>query len=234
MFIGAEQILGILDSYRLIWISGRPGGHKTALAFMIAKRFLESGYRLVTNSRSVWADDLKDVDLDHNNHLHSVVLLDEGGLYFKASRQIEEIASYVAKMDQIFIIPSFWAPAKIAQAINIQPVVSLKATGLPIIVYKWRVDVGATKDKGIFFWWDPKEIYGVYSRQDPGEDPEEIIKFLISKKDQYRKRYGRKTSDEVFKLETVSEAEQFMEAAQIMEATTSDFATLSHRSHKKR
>lgn len=232
--IGAESILGVLDMYRLIWISGRFGGHKTALAFQISKRYLEKGYKLVTNSRSIWADDINDIQLDENNHLKSVVLLDEGGLYFKMGRQIEQIAAYAAKMDCIYIIPSFFPPAKLAQIINIQPVVSLKSTGLPVIIYKWRVDIGAHHEKGFFIWWQPSEIYGIYSRQDPGDDPDEIINFLVERSNDYRKRYGREESNKVSSLEAITEGDKFIEAAEVFETATDDFEAVFKRGNKRR
>lgn len=233
-FINAESILGVLDMYRLIWISGRFGGHKTALAFKIAERYLKKGYKLATNSRSIWADDLDSIRLNEKNQLKAVCILDEGGLYFKAGRQVEQIAAYAAKMDVVYIIPSFWPPTKAAQIINIQPVVSLKATGLPVIIYKWRVDIGQFKEKGWFAWWNPSEIYGIYSRQDPGEEPERIVKFLVDRSNEYRKRYGRNTTDEVFKLDTISEAEQIIEASEVIAGAAGDFASVFEGRNRKR
>lgn len=234
MFIQADNIMSILEMYRLIWISGRFGGHKTALSFKIAQIFLERGYNLITNTRTIWADDIKEIKLNEHNQLKSVILLDEGGMYFKASRQIEQIAGYAAKMDCIYIIPSFWPPAKAAQIINIQPVISLKAAGIPLILYKWRVDLGQTKERGMFGWWNPQETYGVYSRQDPGCEPEDIIDFLVQKSDEYRTAYGRKTRNEIFNLEVVSEGDKILEAAQIMAESQSDIATVFKGKNRKR
>lgn len=233
-FINAESILGVLDMYRLIWISGRFGGHKTALAFKIAERYLKRGYKLATNSRTVWADDLDKITLNDNNQLKAVCILDEGGLYFKSGRQVEQIAAYAAKMDVVYIIPSFWPPTKAAQIINIQPVVSLKATGLPLIIYKWRIDIGQFREKGWFAWWNPKEIYGIYSRQDPGDEPERIVKWLTDRSNEYRTRYGRTTSNDVFSLATISEADQTTEAAALFADAAEDLATVLSRKRGKR
>jgi hypothetical protein len=234
MFFNAEPILGVLDMYRLIWISGRFGGHKTALAFKIAERYLNKGYNLATNCRSIWADDFEQIPLNENNQLNSVVVLDEGGLYFKSSRQIEQIAAYAAKMDVVYIIPSFFPPTKTAQVINIQPVVSLKATGLPIIVYKWRVDIGAFKEKGWFLWIYPQEIYGIYSRQDPGDEPELIINWLIERANEYRERYGRKTN-KILSLENITEADKIAEASETISSAADDFSSVfSGKGFKRR
>jgi len=91
MLINADVFLATVVSYRLVWISGRFGGGKTSLAYRIAQEFLERDYRLVTNNKSVWSDPLESVRLDENNHLKTVVILDEGGLWFKSSKQIEMV-----------------------------------------------------------------------------------------------------------------------------------------------
>lgn len=234
MFINAEPILGVLDSYRLIWISGKFGGHKTALAFQIARRYLEKGYRLITNSKCVWADDYKSIELDENNQLHAVVLLDEGGLYFKSGRQVEQIAAYAAKMDCIFIFPSFFPPTKSAQVVNIQPVVSLKSTGLPVIFYKWSINIGSFREKSWFVWVNPQEIYGIYSRQDPGEEPDEIIKWLVEKSEEYRARYGRTTGNSISELVEITEGDKFVEASEIFEDAAGKFEAFSLGKNKRK
>ena len=173
--INATPLLGVIQSYRLLWILGKPGGHKTSLSYKFAQEFLEQGYRLITNNRTIWADDYHNVKLNEHNQLKAVINLYEGGLYFKSSRQIENIASYAAKMDCIYFFPSFWPPPKAAQVIRVQPVVSLRATGIPIIIYSYLIDQGGFHDKGWFLLTFPQEIYCIYSRQDPGEDPCEIV-----------------------------------------------------------
>lgn len=233
MFLNAEPILGVLDMYRLIWISGRFGGHKTALAFQIAKRYMEKGYKLATNSRCVWADPFENIKLNEKNQLHSVVVLDEGGLYFKSGRQVEQIAAYAAKMDVVYLIPSFWPPTKSAQIVNIQPVISLKAAGLPAIFYKWRVDIGSFKDKGFFIWWDPSEIYGSYSRQDPGDDPDSIVQFLVDRSNEFRTRYGR-TNAPIFSLEDISEGDQITEASTVIADAAETMSSVLSRRSKRR
>lgn len=231
MFINAAPIFSILDMYRLIWISGRVGGHKTALAYRIAQDYLEKGYRLISNNKSVWADDPEKIELI-DGHLKAVILMDEGGLYFKSGRQVEQIASYLAKMDMMIIFPSFWPPARVAQIVNIQPVISLKPSGLPVIIYKWSVQIGSFRDKGWFAWINPQEIYGIYSRQDPGADADQIIDYLIRRTNEFRQYYGH--ANKISMLEEVTEADQFSEAAQVIEDSASELATVFTRINKRR
>lgn len=235
MFINADQCFSILESYRLIWISGKFGAHKTALSFAMAQNFLERGYRLITNTSTVWADEFENCQLDKNGHLRAVVLLDEGGQEFKTSKQIEMIAAYARKMDVIYMIPSFWPPAKLAQILTIQPLFSLKSAGLPVIFYQWRVDLGAFHDKGWFIWMFPQEIYGVYSSQDPGDYCGQIIKVLVERAGQYRKLHGRETSNELFELEEIKPEDILSDAVGVISQAVDEFgSSISRRGRRKR
>lgn len=235
MLVNADILLQAIQSYRLVWLSGRFSGGKTSGAYRIAQEFLEQGYRLITNNMCVWADKFEKVQLlDESNHLKSVVILDEGGQYFKSSKQIEMIASYAAKMDCIYLIPSFFPPTRTAQVIIIQPVFNLKAAGLPVIVYRWRVKVGSFEDKGNFFWINPQEIYGVYSRQDPGDNASQIIEFLLQRTQEFRSRYGR-GEDRIPELEGIDqEAEAFAEAVAGLESAAEQIASVRIRKTGRR
>lgn len=230
--INADQFLGILSVYRLIWIGGRFGGYKTSLAYMLAERYLKHGYRLITNNKCVWADDYTSLDLLPNGHLKAVVILDEGGIEFKASRQIEEIATYSAKMDVIYIIPSFYPPVRSAQVVTVQPLFNFKGIGLPLIVYKWRVKLNAFEEHGNFMWFRPSYIYGIYSRQDPGARTEKIVKSLIQWKEDYRRRYDH--DDTISEVAEVTEAELLQDAAGEMAQAADTFASIPVRRYRRR
>ncbi len=231
--VNAQPLVNAVYGYRLIWISGRFGGHKTALSYKIAQEYLEQGYKLITNSRSIWADDLARCVLDENGHLRAVVLLDEGGLYFKASKQVEMIASYAAKMDCIYMLPSFWPPNRAAQVVEVQPVVSLKAAGVPLVVINWKVRLGGFKDKGLFFWWRPQEIYGIYSRQDPGAHPDVIIDHMVAQAQAFREFHDHGGDHSLSALE-VSAEYLLQEAANTMAQAADDFASIPRGKNRRR
>lgn len=232
MFLNAEPFFGIVASYRLCWIGGRVGGHKTSLAYAIAEQFLNRGYRLISNNRSVWADDPRTVRLDDNGMLRAVVLLDEGGLSFKSSRQVEMIASYPAKMDIIYLIPSFWPPTRAAQVLVCQPLFNFKSAGIPLVLYKWRVKIGGMEDQGKFLWWNPASIYGIYSRQDPGDTASEIIEYLVEKTGEFRKHYER--SDRLSTLEeNQGPFDQLIDAAENMAEAADQLSTIPVRKRRK-
>jgi hypothetical protein len=234
--INADDIIGILADYRLCWISGRFSGGKTSFAYRAAYEYLKKGYRLVTTNASCWGDELDSVRLldcpDNpklHNKLHCVCLLDEGGLYFKSTKQIEQVAAYAAKMDVIYMIPSFFPPVRSAQVVTVQPIFGLRAAGIPLIVYKWRAHIGGFDDSGFFLWWWPQEVYGVYSRQDPGAEPDDVVAFLIKRMEEYKAAYGRnKVSDVGGGWWQTSDADAFTDAAATF-ADAADAISLSKR-----
>ena len=234
MFINAEPVFSIVEAYRLLHIAGKFGGHKTSLALAMFRAYGERGYRLITNTKTVWADEMEKVTLNPNGQLKAVVILDEGGQEFKTSRQIEMIAAYARKMDVIYIIPSYWPPAKVP--LSIQPLFSLKSAGIPVIFYQWRVDLGGMHDKGWFIWLFPEEIYGIYSSQDPGDYCKEIIDLLVKRAGEFRKFHNR--SNERNELQTLEEVKSEDVLADSMalfsESVDALGASLSRRTGRKR
>jgi hypothetical protein len=231
--INGGQILPIVQSYRLVWIAGKFSGGKTSFSYYLAKQFLErENYRLVSNTKCIWNDELDQVQLCEDDMLHAVVVLDEGGQWFKSSKEIERVAAYAAKMDCIYIIPSFWPPNRAAQVVTIQPLFSFQSAGIPAIAYSWSVSLGAFKEKGWFVWLYPQELYGIYSRQDPGDSPEAIVSFLIERTTQFIQSKGRDHG--LSTLETTSEADLIHEAANTMVQAADAIASVSVRSSKSR
>lgn len=191
-----------LQAYRLCWINGRFGSGKTSVAYMLVKNYLDKGYRLITNNRCVWADDMADVKPLPDGKLKCIVILDEGGLEFKANRQIEMVAAYAAKMDVMYIIPSYFPPARAAQVLTVQAVFNFKSAAIPLVVYKWRIRIGGNfDDKGFFLWWRPNEIYGIYSRSDPGAKSRKIVSWIVEQTEAYRKHWGYEGEDELLNME---------------------------------
>jgi hypothetical protein len=234
MLINASVFIGTVESYRLLWLTGRYSGGKTSFAYRLAREFLEKGYRLVSNNRNVWSDNFQDVKICDDGMLHCVYIIDEGGEYFEENRQIKTMCRNAAKMDCIYLIPSFFPPARAAQVIICQPMFHFKQIGLPLYVYRWKVRHGAFSDMGIFFWLYPQEVYGIYSRQDPGGGSEELVNFAIERCEDFAKFYGRTT-----KRNAVQEVEDggfsvFGDAVQAFSSDLEQFETVLNRKSKKR
>lgn len=236
MIIGGDNVLQLCELYRCTWISGRPGGYKTSLAFALAETWLKRGYRLVTNTMTPWADDLKNLDLLDDGKLHAVVILDEAGLELKWRAQVEQILAYSRKMDIILLMPSFHPPVRSSQIVNIQALFNFKQIGMPLIVYKWRVKLGMFSDSGLLMWWNPSYIYGVYSTLSPGDYIDSVYRFLVEKKDKYKKRYGYERHDGISELEQETESGEarLAEALDELGADLQDFVSIQGRKRRRR
>jgi hypothetical protein len=191
--LNAAPMVGMVRQYRGAWIGGGYGKGKTSFAIRLSYEFLKRGYRLVTNTRCVWADDLNSLELlcESGAQLKAVVLLDEGGMYFNTGKDWEEMAQYVRKMDCIYLVPSHSAPASVAQEMTIEPLFSFIPCGIPFIVYKWSVRTRNVRDAGFFGWWQPSEVYGLYSTLDPGDSPEDIVDFMYDRTWEFKAYYER-------------------------------------------
>jgi hypothetical protein len=233
-FIGASGFVQIAQSYRLIWVSGRFSGGKTSFAIRLAEEFLRLGYRLITNTPCVWADNWDDVQLDQDTGmLHAVVIMDEAGLALKATRQVEMMAAYAAKMDCIYLFPSFFPPIRAAQVVTVQPVFSFIQIGLPLIVYKWRVKIGAFEDHGSFLWLFPQEVWGVYSRRAPESSIYNLITYLAERVEDYRKRYG--VADSLPKVEAEpSPYDSLRDSAETLAEAADRLSSLPARGNSRR
>lgn len=240
MLVNAGQFIALCQNYRLVWGLGRFGGGKTSMALRIAAEFIKGGdYRLLTNTRTVWGDRMRDCVLGDDGMMHTVVVLDEGGMFFKYGSQVEAVAAYAAKMDNIYIIPSFWPPVRAAQVLTFQPKWSTRVMAVPMICYQWKVRMGGFSDEGHFFWWQPGEVFGVYSRQDPGDTADEIVDHLIDQVEDFRKYHGRRARREPIQIKPISEVAEgggslvdLASIADSIEASRDEFETLLARKAK--
>lgn len=235
MLINGGMPVSLLELYRIIWIGGRTGGYKTSLGIRLAREYLDRGYHLVTNTPCIWADDIESIHLDSEGHLNTVVILDEGGKDIKWSRQWEDLMSYVAKMNFIFIMCSFVPPVRTAQMCTIQPLGNLKQVMLPVVIYKWRISHYAVRESGVFAWWGMEEMYGIYSRQNPGAKAGKILRWLIDRKMEFERFYGIEEDDNgISGLEKPSAGELMADAAESFAQAADDIAAIPIRKYRKR
>lgn len=189
MLLGAGRFLDLVDAYRLVYIAGRFGGGKTSLAFKIAEFYLQRGYRLLSNVRSVWND--TDFPEGRFGERRCVVILDEGGQFVRDNSDLRALAAYVRKMDLVMIIPSFFEPPRAFQVLRVWPWFGFRHVRVPVVVYRYRLGWWAGfKESGWFVWVWPNEIFGVYSTLDPADD--RVYDVLAGWSQRYRERYGRR------------------------------------------
>lgn len=192
MIIDIDGVWPEIDDARVCVIHGRLGAGKTLMAMEIAQRYLQRGYRLVTNVRCVWADDPDDVDLGADGALRAVVIVDEGGLYLRTQEQASALSSYARKLDCYVVICGRKLPHADLCPLSIHPWANLaKWLGLPVKLWRYDYVSGPQSYHGYIAqvgWW---AYYGVYDTIDPAGDPREIIAWIADRTRQLHDRYSR-------------------------------------------
>lgn len=189
MLINGDEIIREIITNRQAWIMGWTGAYKTSLAYRISYELVkrkEVKY-IFTNNNSVWADDItKQID-----KIDGVIILDEGGLYVETKQEVREFTALAMKLNVIYLIPSYQEPPRGMQNLKIRPAVNIIDSGIPLLIYRWETKSGGTKDGGYFGWLNPSEIFGIYSRQDPGDTAEKILKEVQRITGNFYSKHGR-------------------------------------------
>lgn len=180
MLIGADGVVGMLKNYRVMWINGRYGGGKTALAHMLAHELLRSGFSryLISNTRSVWRDDPAKVQLRDGVLADSVMILDEGGMFLQTGREADQYLAFMRKMNIVLIIPSVQPPSARVRFLTVQRFMTLGAVGLPMWLYSMTLMSGGIREQMRFAWWKPQEIFGIYDTVGAPTDDGGIDEYL--------------------------------------------------------
>lgn len=160
----SSMFMNYIRLYRVVWIQGRYGGGKTAVAYRIAYELCEKyGYRYILgNTRSVWNDTPDKVVQSPDGTVDAVMILDEGGLFLKTGKDTEAFLAFLRKLNIIILIPSVTRPSTRVCFFNVQRTINWYAYGIPVWSYRFELLSGAIKEKGYFHWSRPTEIFGIY------------------------------------------------------------------------
>ena len=162
--IFADDFLYLLRVYRIVNITGKTGGFKTALAFRLSWDILETKFcrYLVSNVRNIWRSTAEEVIPDDHNRLNTVIVLDEGGLFLDDPTHAKAFQTALRKTNSVVFIPSVASPSNRLKAVTVWLSFQFYWCGLPLLVYQWVLRNAGTRDQGFFLWWGPEEIFGIY------------------------------------------------------------------------
>ena len=159
MLIG-NRFIDELQSERVAYIGGSLDAGKTRLAFEAARFLWLRGYRVIAN---VPHNYLRPESHDKSFLYKSVVILDEGGEFFRDAKTGSVITRSAAKSDYYVLIPAKRPPHKSMVRLSISPRFNfLSVYGIPAIW--WKVVVRADQNYTVSFWQIfPGLIHGTYS-----------------------------------------------------------------------
>lgn len=166
--IGGAPILALVNQFRIVWVQGSYGGGKTLLAFQLAWELYQTGrYRyILSNCNSVWTDNPEQVVLREESFVDAIVILDEGGLFMRMSRDAEKFMIGLRKLNITIIVPSVQPPSTRVKFLQMQRIFNFQIIGLPLWLYEFRLSLGSEKEKSYFAISNPQKVYGIYDTLD--------------------------------------------------------------------
>lgn len=175
-------LMDMIKEFRLVYIFGRPGAYKTALAVRLAHDLLASGFSryCFTNIDCIFRDEFSNVLLrdsgtgSGHKYLDAVVILDEGGV-FLSKHDADELRAFMRKFNIVFIVPSYLEPPRSMRGLTIQRTLDFQKFGLPLLSYSVDLNQRRVKEYFNFYWLNPGEIYGTYSTENAPVTDDGII-----------------------------------------------------------
>lgn len=163
-----NEFVRMVRMMRFCWVCGRYGGGKTTLALKLADRLIRGKcvskiavnmpldidvpYTLTWDERELM--ELRD----------TVLLLDEAGQFLDDGNRkvLKQWFSYLRKRNQIVLMPSVMPVVRYATSFRAQRLFNGMQMGVPVWIYRWTMKLFDSSDKGLFMWWNPSEIFGVF------------------------------------------------------------------------
>ncbi|MDZ4221192.1 MAG: hypothetical protein U1D70_19485 [Methylobacter sp.] len=223
--INGSGLIELASHYRIIWIQGRFGGGKTALAYQLAMELVRLGRvkYIISNVKDVVSDVPDDVKLDEHDRLNTAIIADEGGVFLRYGRDVEEYLTMMRKLNIILIIPSVMPPSMRVRFFSVRRVMNLAVIGLPIWIYRWKLSYGGEVEKENFAWVDYKDIFGLYDTLGAPVDDGGIGAWLDSAKKEFRRNRGYKEDRGALEGGTLESGALF-DAAESFSALTEDLS----------
>lgn len=186
--LNVDSFMRLSAGHRVIWLGGRLGSGKSALAYRLVYEFcMNMGYRYCfSNCYSVWNDNPSDAVLRLNDRglpqfLDAVFLLDEAGQFMSNPSEAKEWTAYLRKVNVVVILASNTPPHHSIRFLTIQRTLSLMPMGLPAWLYKWTLESLSVEEWGRFMWWRPSEIFGIYDTDGFPDEADDLRDFLKDK-----------------------------------------------------
>jgi hypothetical protein len=191
----ASALIGYLRTFRVLWVGGRYGGGKTALAYRLAHELLSIGASryIISNVRSVWNDKMSSVRIrrvEGRFFVDTVLILDEAGLFLRTSSDADAYLSFLRKINVILILASVTPPATRVRFLTCNRAFNLNSFGLPAWVYSYNLSYMSVAERDYFTWWRPSEIFGIYDTAGAPSDDAGIHSWLDGLRLKYQKESG--------------------------------------------
>lgn len=173
MIFPSRRVKQTVVSYNWVNIEGLKAAGKTRLAMELSELFLRDGWRLVTNVKTLWADDIKDVEMCPDGAFRTVILLDEGGWYVRTLETIRSINVETSKMGIVFLSPSVMLPHEELWNCIFTPT----RIRLGDRVILWKIVYSSFEGSGVSFFVQVVSNWtqNIYQTSSPGFRPSDLL-----------------------------------------------------------
>lgn len=192
-FINGDTFIMLMRQYRTCWLRGAYGTGKTALSCIIAAELYRQ--ELIDNviSNIPIAGAIPPVA----PLFRSAIIIDESHLFMDDWKAAKRYLTFVRKADLYILMPSVFPVNVRIRLFSVQRVFNGFLFGLPLWVFEWRLNDGASSEKGKFAVWRPNDVFGVYDTNAIPLDDGGIVDALeetygITQFEQRRKRDQQK------------------------------------------
>lgn len=144
---------------KTLYVGGRFGGGKTALAFILSAELYQRGWidRILTNVPSVLAEPSAKAPIERCS-----LVIDEAHQFLDEYERAKHISAYLRKFESFLFCPSVFPPHRRLTVLSCQRIYNGYTLGLPLWVYKWQCVLGFVKEEGYFCVLRPDKIFGYY------------------------------------------------------------------------
>lgn len=192
VFLGGDLYFSYVKMYRSMWMGGRYGGGKTALAVATARELVRRhGYRHVVSNIPVsfaanwdwegrkWRgfDAVEPREVDGFPRLDTVVVLDEGGLFLETKRKVREFVAFLRKLNVVLLLPSVEEPHARLRKVLVERQFNFFRFGVPMWMYRVRTKGHLYRDEFSFLWWRP-DVFDQYDTDAVPTDDAGISRWL--------------------------------------------------------
>lgn len=167
------EVMSYLTNFRAVWIGGRYGGGKSALAVRLALDLVVNDYAtcIASNQPLYLGVEGRKVSAEQVQETHNcVVLLDEGWNQLgqgSDNKRIKSWMAYLRKRNQYIVLSSVLDLARSLMVFCIERAWNFTPFGVNLWVYRWKLTTGRLTKRaanaGLLLWWQPQQVFQYYA-----------------------------------------------------------------------
>ncbi len=154
-----SDFLPLLTAVRVLWLGGRFGGGKTALASILAAWLWYRGYvnDVVANYPLRFANPNPVPPIRD-----TAIVLDEAWQFARDSQAVFRYAGFMRKLGNFLLLPSVFPPHHRLAFFWCERIFNAYVIGIPAWVFRWHLSRMSHRESGLFVVINPHNVFELY------------------------------------------------------------------------